>query len=73
MTREVAERLNQLFLECAARLDEMTALIRQQYPPEEVSVALQDMALTNGHLMMVMKAVYEQHRELMPPQLRSEQ
>jgi hypothetical protein len=73
MTREVAERANQLFLECAARLDEMTTLIRQHYPPEEVSFALQDMASTCGHLLMVMKAVYEEHRELMPPQLRSEQ
>ena len=70
MTRDIAEHVNQLFLECVARLDEMTALIRQHYPPHELSFALEDMAVTGGHLLMVMKAVYEEHRELMPPQLR---
>ena len=71
MTRDIAELLNRLFLECIARLDEMTALIRQHYPSEERSDALQDMAATNAHLLMVLKAVYAEYRELMPPQLRA--
>ena len=70
MRRDIAERMNQLFLECASRLDETTALIRDHYPPHELSFALQDMAASNGHLLMVMKAVYEEYPDLMPPQLR---
>jgi hypothetical protein len=50
----------------------MTALIRQHYPPQELSCALEDMAATSGHLLMVLKAVYDEHRELMPPQLRAD-
>jgi hypothetical protein len=57
MTREVAARVNQLFLECSGRLEEMTAVIREHYPSYEVSFALEDMALTCSHLLMVMKAV----------------
>jgi hypothetical protein len=73
MTRDIAERVNQLFLECAGRLDEMRTLIRQYYPPHEMSFALQDLAATSGHLLMVLKAVYDEYRDLMPPQLRPEQ
>jgi hypothetical protein len=72
MRRDIAERMNQLFLECVARLEEAT-LIRQHYPPHELSFALRDIAESSGLLLMALKAVYEEYRDLMPPQLRSGQ
>jgi hypothetical protein len=64
--------MNELFLECVARLDEALALVRQHYPADERSYAIRDLAETNAHLLMALKGAYEEYPDLMPSELRPE-
>ena len=67
MRRDVAERVNELFLECFAKLDEATAAIRQHYPAHERPNALCDVAEINAHMVMALKPVYEEYPDLILP------
>lgn len=71
MTRDVAERMNQLFLECVARLDLLTTAAREHYSPDQQMETLQDIARINAHLVMLMAPLYRQYPDLMPPVMRS--
>jgi len=70
MKRDVAERVNQLFLECFAKLDQATAAIRAHCPEQERDSYFRDIASINAEMLMALKPIYEAYPELMPPQLR---
>ncbi len=71
MRRNVAERVNKLFLECFAKLDEVTAAIREHCSENERATYLRDIATINAEMLMALKPIYEVYPELMPPQLRT--